>query len=79
MKAYRKFLPIQDPKNVVLSDVPFDAGQRVEVLLLPKAEELNTHIDELKRLFKTTQSLPQATAISEDEIAMEVEAYRNGL
>jgi hypothetical protein len=35
------------------------------------------HLKELKKLFKETQQLPQAKAISEEEIYAEVEAYRN--
>lgn len=33
---------------------------------------------ELRALFKTTQSLPQAQSISEEEIAAEIAAYREG-
>ena len=34
---------------------------------------------DLKKLFKDTQALPQAQAISEEEISAEIEAYRQGL
>jgi hypothetical protein len=76
MKAYRKYITIQDPKHVVLADVPFRSGQHIEVVLVPTDDDLSTHIQALQTLFKTTQGLPQAQAISENEIAMEVEAYR---
>lgn len=33
-------------------------------------------LDKLKALFKETQSLPQAQAITEEEIAAEIAAYR---
>lgn len=79
MKAYRKYLTIQNPKHVILTDVPFYSGQRVEVLLLPADDELSSHIEELQTLFKTTQGLPKAKAISEEEIAEEVETYRSPL
>ena len=78
MKAYKTYLVIKDPKQVVLSDVPFRAGQRVEVVLLAKEDDQDIHIKELKRLFKITQELPQARAITEEEIAAEIEAYRKG-
>ncbi len=34
--------------------------------------------DDLQALLKATQSLPQAQAISEEEIAAEIAAYREG-
>ena len=76
MKAYKTYLTIQDPKHVVLSDLPFRPGQRVEVVLLATDDDLTNSIQELQTLLKTTQGLPQAQTISEDEIAAEIEAYR---
>lgn len=78
MKAYKKYLTIKDPKHVVLSDVPFHAGQRVEVVLLASEDDQNTYVKELKTLFKTTQELPHAKAITEEDIAKEVDSYRRG-
>lgn len=34
MQAYRRYLTVSDSKQVVLKDVPFQPGQRVEVLVL---------------------------------------------
>jgi len=48
MKAYKTYLIIQDPKHVVLPDVPFHAGQRVEVVLLAAESGEDTRIKELK-------------------------------
>jgi antitoxin ParD1/3/4 len=78
MKAYKIYLTIRDPKHVVLPDVPFHSGQRVEVVLLATEDDQDTRVNELKTLFKTTQKLPQAKSITEQEIAAEVEAYRRG-
>lgn len=51
-------------------------GGKVRVILL---KPYNTeHIQAVKALFKETQALPQAQAITEDEIAAEVAAYRAG-
>ena len=77
MKAYKTFLTIDDPKRVVLSDVPFRPGQRVEVLLLAN-DDAAARVQELQDLLKETQALPQARAITEEEISAEVEAYRRG-
>ena len=80
MLAYKIYITIEDPKRVVLSNLPFRAGQRVEVVLI--AEEVEaaraTRLAEFKSLFQTTQALPQAQAISEDDIAAEIAAYRAG-
>ncbi|MEH2357639.1 hypothetical protein [Nostoc sp.] len=34
MNAYKTYITIEDPKQLVLSDLPFKAGQRVEVIIL---------------------------------------------
>lgn len=38
MIAYKTFVTIEDPKCVVLSDLPFHAGQRVEVVVIAETE-----------------------------------------
>ncbi|MGH9900912.1 MAG: hypothetical protein ACRD68_03630 [Pyrinomonadaceae bacterium] len=79
MKAYRTYLTITDPKQVVLSNMPFRAGEKVEIVVL--ATEDNNRVErvrQLQELFKETQSLPQAQTLSEDDILREVEAYRSG-
>lgn len=79
MKAYKTYLTIQDPKHVVLPDVPFHSGQRVEVIMLAEEDNQSTHstyIRELESLFKATQELHQAQSITEEDIAAEVKAYR---
>jgi len=75
MKAYRTYLVVEDPKRVVLTDVPFSAGQRVEVLMV-QDESPEKLTEELRTLMKETQDLPQVKALSEAEIREEIEAYR---
>jgi hypothetical protein len=76
MMAYRRYVTIQDPKQLVLSGLPFRPGQRVEVVMIAEEEQPAARVQELRALFKTTQALPQARAISEDEIVAEIAAYR---
>ena len=80
MKAYRTYLTITDQKQIVLSNVPFRVGEKVEIVVLA-AEDSNRaeRIRQLQELFKETQSLPQAQTLSEDDILREVEAYRSGI
>jgi hypothetical protein len=49
-------------------------GCRFRVIVLKDTNNLN-----LRNLFKTTQALPQAQAISESEIIAEIAAFRQGL
>lgn len=78
MQAYRTHLVIKNPDNVTLSNLPFRPGQYVEVLFIAYDESHTSSVKELEGLLKETQSLPQVTRLSEDDIAAEVAAYRRG-
>ncbi len=78
MIAYRRYTTVQESKQIVLSNVPFQPGQRVEVVLIAEEERPAARVQELRALFKTTQALPQAQTITEEEIAAEIAAYRAG-
>lgn len=75
MITYKTTLTIEDPSRLVLSDLPFPAGQRVEVIVT--ADERTARVQQLKELLRITQALPQAQRMSEEQIRAEVEAYRN--
>ena len=77
MKEFRTSLTIIDPKQVVLSDLPFSEGDEVEVVVVAK-DGMDARVRQLKDLLKVTQSLPQVQTLSEEDITREVEAYRNG-
>lgn len=77
MKEFRTSLTIKDPKQLVLSDLPFSEGQEVEVVVVAK-DGMDARVRQLKDLLKATQALPHAKALTEEDIAREVEAYRNG-
>ncbi len=79
MKAYRTYLTITDPKQIVLSNMPFRVGEKVEIVVLATEDNNRAErVSQLQELFKETQSLPQAQTLSEDDISREVEAYRSG-
>jgi len=78
MIAYRKHLTISNKNQVVLSDLPFPVGQRVEVLVIAEDEQVDARLAELRQLLHDTQALPQAHVIDEAEIAEEIAAYRAG-
>jgi len=78
MLAYKKYVTIKDPAKLELTGLPFRSGQRVEIVMIAEDEGRDERIEELRALFKKTQALPQAEAISEDMIAEEIEEYRAG-
>jgi hypothetical protein len=79
MKAYKTYSTVSDTKQVVLSDVPFRIGEKVEIVVLTAEDtDAKERVRKLKNLFKETQSLPQIQTLSEDDILREVEAYRSG-
>lgn len=78
MEAYRTKIKIKDPKQVILSNLPFRSGQVVEIVVSVPDEDRKAAVEEFKALFKETQSLPQVQALTEEEILAEIEAYRRG-
>ena len=74
----KKYITITDPKQVILSDLPFQAGQRVEIIILAEENPRASISKKLRDLFDQTQSLPGIQDITEAEIAAEIEAYRRG-
>lgn len=78
MNAYKKYITIEDPNHVVLSDLPFQPGQRVEVIILAENNDRAALSQKLRELFDKTQAIPGVQDITEEEIAAEIEAYRRG-
>lgn len=76
MRAYRKYVVIEDSGQVTLSDMPFQAGERVEVVVIADEPIPATNRTTLEQLLKTTQALPQARLLTDAEIAAEVAAVR---
>ena len=78
MLAYKQYVTIKDPAKIELSGLPFRAGQRVEVVMIAEDDNQTTRVEELQSLFRATQTLPQAQALTDEMIAEEVESYRAG-
>ena len=79
MIAVKRIVKVQNPHELVLHNLPFPVGQLVEVVMLAEEGPVFASVDALKALFVDVQALPQAHAISDEEIADEIEAYRVGL
>ena len=78
MNAYKTYITIEDPKQVVLSDLPFQVGQRVEIIVLAEDNPQDTISNKLRNLFDKTQAIPGVEEVTEEDIAAEIEAYRRG-
>lgn len=78
MTAYKTYVTIQDPNQLVLADLPFQPGQKVEVRIKVIDEKHLAAAQKLQALFKETQAMPSSQEITEEEIAAEIEAYRRG-
>ena len=78
MLAHRRYLTIPASGNVVLEDLPFRPGQQVEVVLISDDGERIALTSRFRALFKETQALPEATTLTDAEIAAEVDALRDG-
>jgi hypothetical protein len=78
MNAYKKYITVEDPNHVVLSGLPFQPGQRVEIIILSDDNPRAEISQKLKDLFDKTQAIPGVQDITEEEIAAEIEAYRRG-
>ncbi|MFN0315762.1 MAG: hypothetical protein ACKVQA_12080 [Burkholderiales bacterium] len=78
MQAYRKKLVIQDPNQVVLTNLPFKAGQHVEVLVFEDDSDIAARVQRWQKAFRDTQTVAQPRNITEEEIAAEIAAHRDG-
>lgn len=77
MQAYKTMATMQERHRLVLGNIPFRAGQQVEVVVLTQPSA--NHITQIKALFAETQVLPQIQSISDEDIIKEIAAYRSAL
>ena len=79
MTAYKRYARIKESNSLLLTDLPFKPGQVVEVVVTAQnGNESEERVRDLQAMLNDTQALPAARAMSEDDIAAEVEAYRAG-
>ncbi|MDO8753779.1 MAG: hypothetical protein Q7J80_07785 [Anaerolineales bacterium] len=78
--ALRKKVTVDSDGRIEIKSKDLKPGTKAEVIvLIENADaERQQRVRRLKTLFKTTQVLPQAKTITEDEIAAEIAAYRAG-
>ena len=78
--AFRKKVTVRSDGRIEIKSMKLKPGTKAEVIVLVESADADRkeRVRRLKALFKTTQSLPQAKTITEEEIAAEIAAYRAG-
>ncbi len=78
MQLYRTVITVDDPSQIVLNNVPVQPGDRVEIVVRSESDRESAVCERAKQLLQKTHSLPQLESISEEDIAAEIAACRNG-
>ena len=73
----KKELIIDNSHSFLLSDLPFETGEKVVVFVMSETD-LTAKLQKWQTLFKETQALPQVKNITDADIDAEIEAYRGG-
>ncbi|BAU67276.1 hypothetical protein STA3757_46870 [Stanieria sp. NIES-3757] len=76
MTSYKTYLTVNESNQIIVSNLPFQPGQKVEVRIEVVDENKQNLVKELQDLFKEIQTLPSSQHLTEEEIAAEIEAYR---
>ena len=74
----KKELVIDNSHSFLLSDLPFETGEKVVVFVMSETD-LTAKLQKWRTLFKETQALPLVKGITDADIDAEIEAYRAGL
>jgi len=74
----KKELVIDNSHSFLLSDLPFETGEKVVVFVMSETD-LTAKLQKWRTLFKETQALPRLKDITDADIDAEIEAYRAGL
>jgi hypothetical protein len=72
----KRQLTIDGSHNLLLSNLPYRAGQKLTVIIMAE-DELQHRQQKWKSFFKQLQAGPVAQSLTEDDIAAEIDAYRN--
>ncbi|NET61032.1 MAG: hypothetical protein F6K47_34375 [Symploca sp. SIO2E6] len=78
MTSYQTFITVEEPNQIILSNLPFQKGQRLRVVILAEDNERVAIGKKFYRLFRETQTLPGVSEVTEADITAEIKAYRRG-
>lgn len=72
MNAYKKYITIEQPHQLILSDLPFESGQRVEVIILAEeSQENNDQLEELRKKIDSATEQILAGNVTDGELVFE--------
>jgi len=72
MNAYKKYVTIDNPHELVLSDLPFVQGQRVEIIILSEEnQETNLELEELRQKIDSATEQILAGNVTDGELVFE--------
>ena len=76
MNTYKTYVQIDASGRVVLEELPFREGTLVEVLLVDQSHQPSERVKSWQALMRHVQKLPQSQSITDEEIAIEIDAQR---
>jgi hypothetical protein len=78
MNAYKTYVRMDASSRVVLEGVPFPEGALLEVLVVDQTRQPEDRAESWRVLMQHVQSLPQSAALTDEDIAAEIDAHRGG-
>ena len=72
----KRQLTIDASHNLLLSDLPYRTGEKLTVIVIAE-NELQQKQKIWQSFFKELQALPVAQSLTDEDIATEIEAYRD--
>jgi hypothetical protein len=72
----KRQLTIDASHNLLLSDLPYRAGEKLTIIVIAE-NELQQRQQKWQSFFKKLQALPVAQSLTDEDIAAEIEAYRD--
>ncbi len=76
MQAYKTYARVDASGKLSLENLPFAEGALVEVLVVDQHRTAPEREESWRRLMRQVQELPQVQALSDADIAAEIDAYR---
>lgn len=72
MNAYKKYMTIEQSHQLFLADLPFELGQKVEVIILAEAsQETNPQLEELRKKIDSATAQILAGNVTDGELVFE--------
>ncbi len=78
MNTYKTYAQIDASGRLVLEGLPFSAGTLLEILVVDQTHQPEERVESWRALMLHVQGLSQSQAITDAEIAAEIEAQRSG-